>query len=122
MTTTVKIRFSTGQVGVMSLPDGVDDFYIQAAIDKATVSWGRPGMLESAWLPVLGWERVQQSDFPADRTFRNAWRHSGSGVVIDMPEARKICAEKMKKPINDPAIVAASIPEELKVLIEAVKK
>ena len=121
MTITVKIKFSTGQVCAMSLPDGVNDDYIQAAIDKATVSWSLSGV-ESAWLPVLEWERVPEATFPTDRTFRNAWRHSGSDVVIDMPEARKICADKVKKTVDDPAIAAAATPEALKAIIEAAGK
>ena len=127
MATTVKIKFSTGQVGAMSLPDGVNDAYISLAIDKATISWKGtnpeiPPPPEAAWLPVLGWERVNVDHFPGDRTFRSAWRHSGADVVVDMPAAKEICAEKAKLSTSDPAIVAATTPEELKVVLDSKTK
>lgn len=121
MATTVKLKFSTGQVGATSLPDGVTDAQIQAVIDQITTKWALLVTIESAWLPVIGWERVVDGHFPVDRTFRSAWRHFGSGVVVDMPEARKIAATKLKVAVTDPAIVAATTPEELKVVVEARK-
>ena len=38
---------------------------------------------------------VEDAELPSDRTFRNAWRQSGSIVSVNIPLARAIHAERM---------------------------
>lgn len=39
---------------------------------------------------------IENSDVPSDRTFRDAWKDSGSNIDVDMPKAREIWREKMR--------------------------
>ena len=79
----VMIKFASGQVGRMQVPEDASDGYIAEALRKATISW-RQSKTESKWLPIVGWERVNANIFPASTIHRNAWRHNGSKVEIDM--------------------------------------
>ena len=130
MTTTILIKFSTGHVAASSLDgDSLSDAQIQEFVDKTVAYWSRPLPLgvssspEAGKLPVVGWERVTENHFQADRTFRSAWRHSGKkDVVIDMPAAREITAQRAKLSVDDPLIADATTPEELKEVVDKVGK
>jgi hypothetical protein len=73
----------------MQLSDAsASDASIQAAIDKTRWSPGDG-------TPVA-WRRCSLADFPADPTFRNAWRDDGTSVRVDMPAARTIWREHLR--------------------------
>jgi len=45
-----------------------------------------------------GWKRIEAGDIPADRTFRNAWRHDAeNGFGVDMPKAREIHRARLRE-------------------------
>ncbi len=76
---------SNGEITVRNLLPGAmaQDFTnaIQHAIDSG----------KAVDTPVV----VDQTDIPADRIFRNAWRRSGGTVLVDMPLARDIHAGRI---------------------------
>jgi hypothetical protein len=96
----IAITFDDGTIGVMHFvmdpnldPEAVCEGYcpikrqreatdkaIQAEIDKSTFS---P-------LKAVSWRRIQPSDIPADRTFRNAWRDRGHCIDHCMDTCKKI--------------------------------
>jgi hypothetical protein len=39
----------------------------------------------------------EASELPADRTFRNAWTHDGSRVTVDMPKARVLHMDHIRR-------------------------
>lgn len=41
-------------------------------------------------LPFRKWRRVERSEIPEDRTYRNALRHDGTKFYHDMAHARKL--------------------------------
>ena len=110
---------ATGQIEVMEINDA------KSTPEKQFAAWvafqpvrGTPERLPATMVPVPpGFNPEVQ-----DRTFRNAWRHVAGAVVVDMPEARKIAAEKSGLSLDDPAIKAATTPEELKAVMPKVLK
>lgn len=44
-----------------------------------------------------GAQMVDSSDLPPNRVFRNAWSKNQSGVFVDMPKARELHREKLRK-------------------------
>lgn len=63
-------------------------------------------------------QAVDESEIPADRTFRNAWKANGRKVEVDMPKAREI-AKGRTEAKDHAAIEAARTPEELKAALPA---
>jgi len=48
--------------------------------------------------PVMGYRRIEPSEIPADRSYRNALRDSGEGPLeFDMPKARELHLGKLKR-------------------------
>ena len=56
-------------------------------------------------LDVKSWRVIQESDIIQDRTFRNAWKDSGSELHVHMPTAREIHKDRLRlertKLLND---------------------
>lgn len=46
---------------------------------------------------VVGWKPIQDRDVPPDRTFRGAWRCKGDNIEVDMPAAREIHRERLRR-------------------------
>jgi hypothetical protein len=46
--------------------------------------------LDPEKLPIKSWRFCAADNYPQDRTYRNAWRDTGSAIVHDMPAAREI--------------------------------
>lgn len=46
-------------------------------------------------IDAVSWRRIEPSDVPADRTFRNAWKDTGA-VEVDMPKARDIWRDHLR--------------------------
>lgn len=40
---------------------------------------------------------VEAAAIPPDRTFRNAWKANGAGIVVDMPKARELHRIKLRE-------------------------
>jgi hypothetical protein len=90
MTAVVIIGFTSGTVGRMQLVGDPVDTDIQAAIDK------------TLWPPKIGtvvrWRRGTLVDFPTQHhDFRDAWRDDGTVISVDMPAARDIWRDKMRR-------------------------
>jgi urease accessory protein UreE len=68
------------------------------------------------------WHVVEDSDFPASREFRNAWKLEGGKVVIDLEAAKAIQSQKLLA-VTDRGTGAAveSLPAETEAAIEAAK-
>lgn len=47
--------------------------------------------------PVVSWRRMDRSEIPADRTFRNAWVDGGKSVSVDMNKAREIHRDRLRE-------------------------
>lgn len=89
----VAISFANGPLAIMQfvteqrLPDGSilwerapTDENIQAEIDRTA--------FDPVALPVTGWRRVNQSDLPPDRDFRDCWVDSNGKIGVDLGRAR----------------------------------
>lgn len=50
---------------------------------------------------------VNETEIPADRTFRNAW-HDNNGIKVDMPKAREIHKEKLRA-LRAPKLAALDV-------------
>jgi len=44
----------------------------------------------------IGFRRISDSELPADRTYREAWKDSGETIVHDMPRARVIHLSRVR--------------------------
>jgi hypothetical protein len=94
----IVIKRNDGGVSVMH-----PTLFLQEVIDAA------PNHLEeiigaelAQWPPedqaaVVSWRAVPDEAIPTDRTFRNAWVDDGKAVQHDMPKARNIWRNKMRK-------------------------
>ena len=82
--TMIVIKFSSGHVDRRIVREDLydNDEEIEKIISKLVQSWERTA--EAAWLPVVGWERVNADYFPSDNTKRNAWRHVDGKVIVDV--------------------------------------
>jgi hypothetical protein len=85
-----------GGVSIMCLSNDLLDFLAAAPdhLDEIVA-----GEINSAgWQSdVVSWRVVGDDEIPADRTFRNAWRHDGKAIVHDMAHARDIHRDKMRR-------------------------
>ena len=57
---------------------------VDAEIARASVSF------DPEQVPVISWRFAEESEIPTDRTYRNAWRDTGTGVEHDMVHAREL--------------------------------
>lgn len=51
---------------------------------------------------------IDASTLPADRTFRDAWKHDGAAVVHDMDKAKAIHVERIRK-AREPLLAALDV-------------
>lgn len=51
---------------------------------------------------------VEFSEIPTDRSFRDAWTDTGSSVTVDMPKAREIHREKLRR-LRKPKLEALDV-------------
>jgi hypothetical protein len=47
--------------------------------------------------PIVRWRIVADADIPAERDYRNAWTDTGAGVGHDMPRARALHRDKLRR-------------------------
>jgi hypothetical protein len=74
-------------------------------LDESTGWWVRPptqavieSELKKACPGALSWRIIQESDLPTGgRTYRNAWVDTGTSVVHDMPKARDVHRDLIRK-------------------------
>jgi hypothetical protein len=59
-------------------------------------------------VPADAIEPTVVEDIPSDRTFRNAWRQRGAQVEVDMPKAREIHRERLRR-IRAPRLAAEDV-------------
>jgi len=57
---------------------------VDAEIARASISF------DPEQVPVISWRFAEESEIPTDRTYRNAWRDTGTGVEHDMVHAREL--------------------------------
>lgn len=88
--TTILIERSDGGVSVMNTDDP------SAAIPK--------------WEAITGLTAVRHAEGTAlpDRTFRAAWKLSGSALAVDMPKARELHIERLRA-LREPLLAASDI-------------
>lgn len=82
------------EIGIYTRPDGGVSIVHPVGDD-----------LETAMkkIGVTDWVRGSSKDLPG-RTFRDAWRHDGNAISIDMPTAREIHKQRlreMREPLLD---------------------
>jgi hypothetical protein len=78
----------------------------------------------------VDWKEIKEAEIPADRTFRDAWKYDGVGIVVDMDTASQIQAvrlvreamkieqgQRIAQIMSDPMIASAKTPAELKLAI-----
>lgn len=58
-------------------------------------------------IEASSWRRIEPSDVPKDRTFREAWRDTGK-IEIDMPSARNIHRERLRA-LRAPKLAALDV-------------
>jgi hypothetical protein len=51
--------------------------------------------IAKAGIDAVSWRRIEMSEIPRDRTFRNAWVDTGK-IDVDMPRAREIHRDKLR--------------------------
>lgn len=110
----ILIEFTTGEVAIMSfltrgrasaLPPGAkwagDDasfgvFERQATEENVIDELSRFALTDGR--TIVGWKLIGESEIPADRTYRDAWAHDGSGKIFhDMPRARELHRAKLRR-------------------------
>ena len=67
------------------------DAEIAREIAKASKS------IPPAKLPVRSWRVLAEEQVPKDRTFRDAWRDRDGRIVVDMPAARELHRERIRR-------------------------
>ena len=76
--------------------------------DEAAGWWSREATDENIFDEVLRtsfgegrsvarYRRVSPSEVPQDRTYRNAWKDDGTAIVHDMPKAREIHRDRLRR-------------------------
>lgn len=101
----VSIVFDDGSVGIMQFvraPRGVtgplvgynQDTGLRESSDEAIEA----EIAKSAYdAKPVSWRRIKFEDLPDVRTYRNAWRDNGRELVHDMPAAREIHRNKLRR-------------------------
>lgn len=82
----ILIEFEHG-VGIMDYRGPADG--LQAEIERS--------VFPAEHGDVVGWKQIQDHEIPADRTFRGAWRRKGDGIGVDMPAAREIHKDRLRR-------------------------
>lgn len=78
------IERKDGCVSIMKLIDG-DNPHSEIA------KWNANDQAE-----VVSVHPIEETDIPADRTFRGAWKLNAGKVVVDMPKARDLHRSKLR--------------------------
>lgn len=111
-----KITFNDGRAEIVaSEAVPVDSFLRGWPVEGATAEWAEQ---EEAFLSriikkVLPEEAtnvrvIEPSEIPTDRTFRNAWKDEGGSITVDMPQAREIHRDYLRK-LREPKLAALDI-------------
>ena len=105
MTSTIPhaLTMPDGTVQIMYLVDGAD---LQEAIDKHCA-------INKKGIPInprpVSVRQVTHADIPQDRTFRNAWRDTGTTIKHDMDHAREIHMARVRR-VRDRTIEKLDVP------------
>jgi hypothetical protein len=102
------------------------------AVPESEADWFARVIAKSIPASATDVHVINRADLPADRTFRDAWRHRGGKLHVDMDHARAIHRKNLHKraqrdkrsadqkaardAISHPDIDAATTPEQLKAL------
>ena len=76
------------------------------------------GLPAEKW-PVRSWRFCAAEDFPVDRTYRDAWRDTGTEIIHDMAHAREIHREHLRR---DRAPILAALDVEYLRALEGTAK
>lgn len=116
-----------------SLPKGAE------WVDEAEGWWKREPTDANVFLEIgrtafadgrspTGYRRVQPTDLPQDRTYRNAWKDDGQAIVHDMPKAREIHRDRLRQlraaqfEANDIALRDAILAQDQQAIAKATKR
>jgi len=98
----VAITFADDSVGVMQ-------FVTRQKDGQGNTVWTRPAtadvveaeiaksVFDPHLRPIKRWTPVNHHDIPADRSYRNAWRHGPDGFWHDMDHAQRIHVERVRQ-------------------------
>jgi hypothetical protein len=90
----VAITFADGALAVMQFVTGAE--FVRSATDDAINA-----EIAKAGLQVKSWRRIQPSDLPPNRTYRNAWIDDGKSITIDLAKQTAIdTARAIPTPVN----------------------
>ena len=97
---------SDGRLAVIQIAPGVDE---QRALAKTLFELSRTGNMEAHFNPSLpgpNWpcRACEDTELPQDRYFRDAWQDTGAVVVVNMPKARAIHMNQIRK-VRDAELV-----------------
>jgi hypothetical protein len=94
---------------VSEKPIPIDQFFRRWPVEGAFADWAETedqfvARILSKDLPsnAINPQIVEADAIPTDRTYRNAWSHSGSGIAVDMEVAREIQRDilrRMREPL-----------------------
>lgn len=90
----VLIKNSDGTIGILSPAENCGltiEQIIEKDVPKVLVGMDGFG---NATYEQLSYEIVDDSAIPADRTFRNAWKHD---LTVDITKAQEITKERLRK-------------------------
>jgi hypothetical protein len=97
----ILLRFANDTVGIMSfVTESPRDGWTREPTDDAILYEIKKSSSSYALeqLPVLAWMKIDESDIPTDRTFRNAWkRGTVNHIEVDMPRARNIHRDNLRE-------------------------
>jgi hypothetical protein len=75
--------------------DGVPALLVpRATTDEAIESEISRGVLASR---VVSWRRVDSTELPTDRRYRNSWRDHGDRIDLDLPKARAERLDQLRR-------------------------
>ena len=87
MHTRYALKMNDGSVAIMQIPDEYKDMLPDEIIQK----WP-----EAERAKVVSFHAIQDTEIPADRTYRNAWTWNGK-IEHDMTKARNVHRDRMRR-------------------------
>lgn len=79
---------------------------LQAEVDRCAAAWAAdPANIGGG---VKSWRVIRAEEIPADRTYRNAMTDTGKVIVHDMPKAREIHRQRMRR-VREPLLAQLDI-------------
>lgn len=69
---------------------------IMQVVDDNATDEQIAALIEKSGFANASWRRIEQSEIPSDRTFRNSWVDNGKSVSIDMDRARNEHRDKLR--------------------------